>query len=43
MYVPDELAKEIRAAVANGRNLRELTNEAGLRYLKALKAARHKA
>jgi hypothetical protein len=43
MYVPDELAKEIQAAINNGRKLRELTNEAGRRYLKALKAGRRKA
>jgi hypothetical protein len=43
MYVPDELAKEIQAAINNGRNLRDLTNEAGRRYLKALKAVRRKA
>jgi hypothetical protein len=43
IYVPDELAKEIQAAINNGRNLHELTNEAGQRYLKALKAVRRKA
>jgi len=40
MYVPDKLAKEIQAAIDNGRNLRELVNEAGRRYLTALKMAR---
>ena len=37
IYVPERLVPEIRAAIENGRMLQELINEAGLRYVKALK------
>jgi hypothetical protein len=43
MYVPDDLAKEIQVAINNGRDLRQLVNEAGQRYVNALKTARRKA
>jgi hypothetical protein len=43
MYVPDDLASEIRVAIDNGRDLQQLVNEAGQRYVKALKTARSKA
>jgi hypothetical protein len=43
MYIPDDLAKEIQVAINNGRDLRQLVNEAGRRYVKALKTARRKA
>jgi hypothetical protein len=43
MYVPDDLAKEIQVAIDNGRDLHQLVNEAGQRYVKALKTARRKA
>src|SRR6266851_7108952 len=38
VYVPDELAPEIQKAVDNGRQLRELMKEAGLRYRRARKS-----
>jgi hypothetical protein len=38
MYVPDRLVPEVRKAIRNGRHLRGLINEAGIRYLAALKA-----
>lgn len=37
VYVPDELASEIAAAVENGRRLQDLMKEAGVRYLRAQK------
>lgn len=37
IYVPERFVPEIRAAIENGRALQELINEAGLRYVKALK------
>ncbi len=40
VYVPDDLAEQVQAAVDNGRGLRQLMNEAGVRYVKALKMAR---
>src|SRR6516225_8983424 len=40
MYVPDEMVREVRKAIRNGRRLHELTNEAGIRYLTALKKQR---
>lgn len=40
IYVPDRLVPEIRAAIEKGRMLQELINEAGLRYVKALKGRR---
>ena len=36
-YVPDRLVPEVRKAIRNGRRLRALINEAGIRYLAALK------
>jgi hypothetical protein len=38
--VPDDLAEEIQQAIANGRALQQLLVVAGLRYVRALKAAR---
>lgn len=40
IYVPDELAPEIQKAVENGRLLKDLINEAGVRYAHAVKAQR---
>lgn len=40
IYVPEELVPEIQAAVENGRRLKELISEAGLRYTQALKDER---
>lgn len=37
MYVPERLVPEVRKAIRNGRRLRELINEAGMRYVAALK------
>ena len=37
MYVPEKLTPEVRRAIRNGRQLHELINEAGIRYLTALK------
>jgi hypothetical protein len=37
MYVPERLVPEVRKAIRNGRRLRELINEAGIRYVAALK------
>jgi hypothetical protein len=42
IYVPDELAPEIEKAVDNGRRLKDLINEAGVRYAHAVKAQRNK-
>lgn len=42
IYVPDELAPEIQKAVENGRRLKDLMNEAGVRYAHAIKAQRDK-
>jgi len=42
VYVPDVLAKQVQAAIDNGRELRQVMNEAGVRYVKALKKARRK-
>src|SRR5690349_17679559 len=41
IYVPDELATEIQKAVENGRRLKDLINEAGVRYAHAVKAQRN--
>jgi hypothetical protein len=38
IYVPERLVPEIRVAIQNGRRLEELINEAGVRYVNALKA-----
>jgi hypothetical protein len=40
VYVPEDLAPEVRRAVENGRALQDLLIEAGPRYVKALKRAR---
>ena len=37
VYVPERLVPEVRAAIQNGRRLHELINEAGARYVRALK------
>ena len=42
IYVPEELAEEVRGAVDNGRALQDLLMQAGPRYVKALKRA-HKS
>jgi hypothetical protein len=38
IYVPQKLAPEVRKAIENGRLLQELINEAGVRYVRALKS-----
>lgn len=43
VYVPDELASEVRRAVENGRALQDLLVQAGPRYVKALKRERASA
>jgi hypothetical protein len=42
IYVPAELVPDIQKAVDNGRHLRDLINEAGVRYAHAIKAQRKK-
>jgi len=37
IYVPERLVPEVRKAILNGRRLQELINEAGVRYVTALK------
>ena len=37
IYVPERLVPEVRDAIQNGRRFQELINEAGLRYVNALK------
>ncbi len=37
MYIPTRLVPEVRAAIQNGRKLQKLINEAGMRYVAALK------
>jgi hypothetical protein len=37
IYVPEKLVPEVRAAIQNGRQLQELINETGVRYVTALK------
>src|SRR5213594_1537636 len=37
VYMPERLVPEVRAAIQNGRRLQELINEAGARYVRALK------
>lgn len=39
-YVPDELARELERALANGRTLHALISDAGERYLRARKRPR---
>lgn len=40
IYVPDRIVPEVRKAIRNGRRLQELINEAGVRYVQALKRTR---
>jgi hypothetical protein len=40
IYVPDDLAPKIEGALANGRRMQELINEAGVRYVDAVKRQR---
>jgi hypothetical protein len=40
VYVPEDLVPEVKAAMENGRRLKELISEAGLRYTQALKETR---
>jgi hypothetical protein len=40
IYVPEDLVPEVRAAMENGRRLKELISEAGLGYTQALKEER---
>jgi len=40
IYIPDELAPEIRRALENGRALQDLLYEAGRRYTNAVKHQR---
>ena len=42
IYIPEELAPDIQKAVDNGRRLKELINEAGVKYTHALKVQRDK-
>jgi hypothetical protein len=37
IYIPQKLVPKVRKAVENGRLLQDLINEAGLRYVNALK------
>jgi hypothetical protein len=43
VYVPEQLVPEVRRSVDNGRALQELLQQAGPRYVKALKHERAKA
>ena len=40
IYVPDDVAPEIERALENGRRLQQLINEAGVRYVDAVKRQR---
>jgi hypothetical protein len=40
IYVPARLVPEVRAAIQNGRRLQKLINEAGIRYVAAIKRRR---
>jgi len=42
IYIPEALAPDIQKAVENGRKLKDLINEAGVRYALALKAQRNR-
>jgi hypothetical protein len=42
VYVPEELVAEVRRGLDNGRALQELLQQAGPRYVKALKRERTK-
>lgn len=37
IYIPEELVPEVRSAIRNGRLLQDLINDAGVRYVQALK------
>jgi hypothetical protein len=37
LYVPERLVPKVESAIRNGRRLHELINEAGIRYVMALK------
>ena len=37
VYIPEGLVPEVRSAVRNGRLLQDLINDAGVRYVRALK------
>jgi hypothetical protein len=38
--VPEAIVPEVQAALENGRRLQQLMNEAGIRYVQALKGER---
>jgi hypothetical protein len=40
IYVPNEIAPDIATAIKNGRRLRQLINEVGVRYTNAVKQKR---
>ncbi len=40
IYVPEKLVPDIQTAIRNGRELQDLINEAGVRYVTALKEHR---
>jgi len=40
IYVPDDLAPKVEEAIENGRRLQQLANEAGVRYVEAVKRQR---
>ncbi len=40
IYVPDDVAPKIESALENGRRLQQLINEAGIRYVDAVKRQR---
>ena len=40
LYVPERLVPEVERAIRNGRRLHEMINEAGIRYVAALKKQR---
>jgi hypothetical protein len=40
IYVPDDVAPRIERALENGRRLQQLINEAGVRYVDAVKRQR---
>jgi hypothetical protein len=37
IYVPEKLVPDVRSAIQNGREMQELINKAGVRYVNALK------
>lgn len=40
IYVPEDLASQVEEALENGRRLQELMNDAGVRYVHAMKGDR---